>query len=416
MQRRGNTNSYSERIDVGKRGIMFSYAAIMASYNGTKDVPDGVEAPYLERKDIGVKIPISAMMSDGQLDDREVGRALGNRFVFYQPTETGIKGIAYDMKKGEALVAENYGKFQPVTMDQIRSDIDDIQDVIDNTENKKDLPIDEDNVTHLFYAIDDFDGLEAAYNKLVESRKDKPRALDTKEGRQTMLDMLAYHVKLSSANSNYSYRDVAKRTPYIIETVNHKHVANPSGMRLGDIKRRLVAGDVFVHRSSFHPDGSYTSVSFDKNTGQVNLAEMGVSDGTGSIYTSFDKICGAICSSVKNDIKEGLRDHLDGYCLTSNPRHQESYLQLVNKAKSYVDEHEDIINDLITDDRIDSYCKELYNNERDYSIHGDNSREEPNGSFDYEKYQYIQKYIPERRMPAGLSDIEPSDDSNYQLD
>lgn len=396
-------NSYSECIDVGKRGIMFSYASIMASYNGTKDVPDGVEAPYLERKDIGVKIPISAMMSDGKLDDREVGRALGNRFVFYQPTETGIKGIAYDMKKGEALVAENYGKFQPVTMDQIRSDVDDIQGVIANTENKKDLPIDEDSVSHLFYAIDYFDRLEAAYNKLVESRKDKPRALDTKEGRQTMLDMLAYHVKSSSLHSNYSYRDVAKRTPYVIETANRKHVANPSGMQLGDIKRRLVAGDVFVHRC-FHPDYSYTSVSFDKNTGRINSSIDGVA--------GIAPDCGTICKRVKDDIKENL----DGYCYTGNPRHRESYLQLLNKAKSYVDEHEDVIDDIMTDDRIDSYCKNLYNNERDCSMYGDNSREEPNGDFDYDKYQYIQKYIPERRMPAGLSDIESSGKDDYQFD
>lgn len=395
-------NVYGESqpvVEMGRRGIMYDYASIMTALNGAQKVPDGIEAPYLENKDKGVRIPMSSMLSDsGRANEVTMGRALASGFVFCQPTETGLNRIAYDIKKGETLIAKNGGELQPVTMDQIRKESDDLWENI-RKKDKADVLVDKDNVSVLGIAVSEFDNAKADRDKLVESRKGKPRSFDTKEGRQTMLDLLAYRVKRETLGSNYS-DNMTSDTTCFMETPDHQNRENPLAMSLGDIKRRLVAGDVFKHVSShFGIDGS-TYTSFDKDTGKIKSSQG---------MESWE-----LCTFLKNSANYKSKAY--------NSSRQGEYEQLAAKIKSYMDEHEDIINDLITDDQIDDYYKDLYDNKCDRGMYGDNSEKFPDGDFDYARYDYIQigpeTTSPSKndgRMPAGFSDIESSGKDDYQL-
>lgn len=384
-------------IHAGKRAIMYKYAGLMSAISGAKKASEGVDAPYLKHEGKSIVIPMDVKKNE-EISHFSMSRALASGFVYCQPTETGLNRIAYDIKKGEALMAKNGGELQSVTMDQVRNDITNIMkspEVKNNNSMSLSAEILEDEIS-------EFSEGEQVYNQLTKQQEGKAKALDTKEGRQTMLDLLAYHVKAQGLTK--SYRDDISDfgANCSIQTPDHHNIQFVMDMPLGDIKRRLVAGDVYnyVEYGQMVVDHS-DEISFDKKTGQV-------------ISQSHMESCD-VCGSVKNKASHDVE--------TRDPKYQEAYDQLKEKMSTYVSEHESVIDDIMVDGQIESLYTDLYDNPSDYGTYGDDSAKYPNGNFDYTKYECIQ-VEPEAasqpnndgRMPAGLSDIESSDEDNYQLD
>ncbi len=386
-------------IYAGKRGIMYEYAGLMSAVSGAKKASEGVEAPYLKHDGKSIVIPMDEILKkSGEINQFNMCHALASGFVYCQPTETGLNRIAYDIKKGEALIAKNGGELQPVSMDQVRNDIADIMKRPE-VKNDQDMFL---STAVLNDEISDFSKGEKTYDQLTKKQEGKAKILDTKEGRQTMLDMLAYRVKAHGLTK--AYRDDVSDfgANCSIQTPDHHNIQSVMDMPLGDIKRRLVAGDVYNYVEYGQMVVDYDDkISFDKKTGQV------VSQ---SHMTPWD-VCETVKSNVDNDVK------------TRDPKYQEAYDQLKEKMSTYVNEHESVIDHIITDGQIESLYTDLYDNPSDRGTYGDESAEHPDGCWDYTRYECIH-VEPEAasqpnnngRMPAGLSDIESSGKDDYQLD